>query len=729
MILYIRHLRFFMLWMALFTSADAIAQLCATDSNYYSVRYNTQNNIFFTNGIITPQNELVALCQNSTLNSSFVTKFTAQGNVIWSNEYIPDYPYVSWLQLPWYTNTHMTGILNSADSGYYVYGSSTEHGRTINNVEDPPTHQVGLLLNIDKFGKAACSYFGNWRTDYEVAGVTGLADGGLVVYLRSSVPPYKSKVVCINKSGEIIWGIPLQLTELYSEISTVNPVMKQLRNGNIVIASEIRRSIDDTIHFPFLDVIVPGPLVLFNILVVKSNDGKVINHTSYECAALAKSNLDPDYIPRIKSITELPDGNLSFCADAYWLADKSLVFYDQTIFTKRAVNFITDNLGIYTGVITYALENNSCTLQNTWQTATPGEQVLLVKDSTNQQLVLFAIDNKGKVEWTKAYSNPVNTKNSEGIFLQKKNNAGYSIFQADPSLHSFELIITNSIGGTTCAELPAVKIVADDQVWAWPVNRVQYADVSFDMDFRYGGFDIVQKPVPITMETYCKYQFECCKDVIDTLNPHNISICEGETYTLPDSSVVNVSGSYYQTLKTTRGCDSVVFYHVQVIKSPSHLTAPADTCLNDSSTIKLHATGGYETYLWNNEVTSDSTYLVKAPGIYPVKVTNRCGTKTDTVQVYQKCDFPIYFPNAFTPNGDQLNDVLRVPWANNNKLVRLRIYNRYGQKIFSETDIKKGWDGTYKGMPQAVGAYTYILEMKGLSGKKQDQKGTVLLLR
>jgi len=151
--------------------------------------------------------------------------------------------------------------------------------------------------------------------------------------------------------------------------------------------------------------------------------------------------------------------------------------------------------------------------------------------------------------------------------------------------------------------------------------------------------------------------------------------------------------------------------------------------MNNESVITLIATGGYESYLWNNISTPDSSYPVTQPGTYSVTVENLCGSKTDTVQVYAKCDFPVYFPTAFTPNGDLLNDILRVPWANNNKLVRLRVYNRYGQMVYSTTQINEGWDGNYKNEPQPQGAYTYILEMKGLSGKKINQKGTVVLIR
>jgi gliding motility-associated-like protein len=504
--------------------------------------------------------------------------------------------------------------------------------------------------------------------------------------------------------------------------------MKQISNGRIVIMCQLSRSVDDTLISPFFSYPLYAPLKFFNILILDPKDGRVIINTSSECPSLTYSNVDKDFIPEVKSITELPNGNLSFCADVYWPLD-NIPFYKAQIFSKRAVNFITNSVGIYTDLIIYSLPNGSCSLQSVWETGKPGEQVLLVKDSSNDQLITFGIDENGQVEWTKAFKNPIPTNNSKGVILQKKNTNGFSIFQSDQLSRSFSLLITNSIGNSACAETSPVKITAENQVWPWPQQKVFYIITSFDPDFRYAGFNIVQTKVGITQDTYCKYQFECCKDIIDSLHDHNVSICEDQTYTLPDNTIIKSSGRYYQTLKSKDGCDSVIFYNLKVIKSPRHLVAPIDTCMNDQPSIKLIATGGYEMYLWNSVPSSDSSFDVRQPGSYAVKVENVCGSKTDTVQVYDKCDFPIYFPTAFTPNNDLLNDVLRVPWQNINKLTRLRIYNRYGQVVFSTTRITEGWDGTFKNVPQPVGAYTYILEMKGLSGKKIDQKGKVVLIR
>ena len=97
--------------------------------------------------------------------------------------------------------------------------------------------------------------------------------------------------------------------------------------------------------------------------------------------------------------------------------------------------------------------------------------------------------------------------------------------------------------------------------------------------------------------------------------------------------------------------------------------------------------------------------------------------------MYDHCDFPIYFPTAFTPNGDFLKDVLKVPDLNKNKLRRLSIFNRWGQIVFSTNNPGIGWNGTMKGIPQPVGVYIYYLEMEGLSGQRLNQRGTVVLIR
>ena len=93
------------------------------------------------------------------------------------------------------------------------------------------------------------------------------------------------------------------------------------------------------------------------------------------------------------------------------------------------------------------------------------------------------------------------------------------------------------------------------------------------------------------------------------------------------------------------------------------------------------------------------------------------------------CDEPyIFIPNAFSPNKDNNNDVLYV----RGKLltdIHLAIFDRWGEKVFETNDIKKGWDGTFKGKPCEPGIYVYYLEATCLGQINYFKKGNVTLIR
>lgn len=87
-----------------------------------------------------------------------------------------------------------------------------------------------------------------------------------------------------------------------------------------------------------------------------------------------------------------------------------------------------------------------------------------------------------------------------------------------------------------------------------------------------------------------------------------------------------------------------------------------------------------------------------------------------------------YFPNAFTPDGDELNDYFKVE----GKFVersRLQIFNRWGEQIFETTDLQRGWDGTIKGQPAPQDNYVYRAFVETIDGGQQTHRGSVFLIR
>ncbi|HMD00750.1 MAG TPA: gliding motility-associated C-terminal domain-containing protein, partial [Ferruginibacter sp.] len=97
------------------------------------------------------------------------------------------------------------------------------------------------------------------------------------------------------------------------------------------------------------------------------------------------------------------------------------------------------------------------------------------------------------------------------------------------------------------------------------------------------------------------------------------------------------------------------------------------------------------------------------------------------VSLYKGPD--IYLPNAFSPNNDGLNDVLRGIPVGISEFNFLKIYNRYGQEIYSTTDYRKGWDGKWKGEKQEAGVYVVIARGVDFRGNVIFKKGTVMLMR
>ncbi|HPD66396.1 MAG TPA: gliding motility-associated C-terminal domain-containing protein, partial [Bacteroidia bacterium] len=90
--------------------------------------------------------------------------------------------------------------------------------------------------------------------------------------------------------------------------------------------------------------------------------------------------------------------------------------------------------------------------------------------------------------------------------------------------------------------------------------------------------------------------------------------------------------------------------------------------------------------------------------------------------------FRLFIPNAFTPNGDEVNEVFR-PFGIFIRKYNLVIFNAWGEKIFESNDPETGWDGTFKGKPCPVGNYYYQINAEGTQGQRRLVSGTVLLMR
>ena len=103
------------------------------------------------------------------------------------------------------------------------------------------------------------------------------------------------------------------------------------------------------------------------------------------------------------------------------------------------------------------------------------------------------------------------------------------------------------------------------------------------------------------------------------------------------------------------------------------------------------------------------------------------GTASVLVKVYKGPTY--YIPNAFTPNGDGLNDIFQATPPGIKSTDFFRVYNRFGQMVFEAKKNGQGWDGTYLGKPQPIGVYLWMIRGVDKFGKVVEMKGTVTLIR
>lgn len=134
---------------------------------------------------------------------------------------------------------------------------------------------------------------------------------------------------------------------------------------------------------------------------------------------------------------------------------------------------------------------------------------------------------------------------------------------------------------------------------------------------------------------------------------------------------------------------------------------------------------------------ADFDYEFRESGSSQISLQISFVNGTDTIAYEMPSNFSVEVsssvlnvPNAFSPNGDGINDVFRVK-QDYKSIVEFHgyIFSRNGKKLFEWTDLTTGWDGTYHGNDVADGVYYVRIDAKGADGKRYNIKKAVNLLR
>lgn len=241
----------------------------------------------------------------------------------------------------------------------------------------------------------------------------------------------------------------------------------------------------------------------------------------------------------------------------------------------------------------------------------------------------------------------------------------------------------------------------------------------------------------------------------------NQIICEGSnallyaiganTYTWsPNAGIVDIhdsttnvypqgSGVFIYTITGTSSNNCTGSNTLQVTVNPlPTVYAGEDTTINIDNTVTLFGTGN--NYVQLGFVSaSDGTSLScnYCPTVTVNPQNNTCYTleaissfgckNTDVVCITVTKDWNVYIPNAFTPDGDKLNEVF-IPVGYAISEIKLTIFDRWGHVVFKSNDTVIGWDGTKNGKVCEQGVYVYQAEITAMSGEKVIKTGHVTLI-
>jgi gliding motility-associated-like protein len=207
------------------------------------------------------------------------------------------------------------------------------------------------------------------------------------------------------------------------------------------------------------------------------------------------------------------------------------------------------------------------------------------------------------------------------------------------------------------------------------------------------------------------------------------------------SSSLSDQDSLYCVMQPGKGACSLSTVKSNGIKTmvyglPAIRIFPGDTTIGIGDQIQLHTviSGMVASYRWDpssgleDPLSLDPTTLaLQENTVYTLHVESDKGCE-NTAGAIVNVEKNLFMPNVFSPNGDGVNDVFRIPPGVNLQLKEFSVFDRWGNRVFRTKNRHHGWDGTYKGKPDAMGTYIYFISGSGGKGRV-FKRGAVLLIR
>ena len=340
------------------------------------------------------------------------------------------------------------------------------------------------------------------------------------------------------------------------------------------------------------------------------------------------------------------------------------------------------------------------------------------------------------------------------------------IIVSPTSTTSYSVIVTNTCGSDTAFVTVTISPLPTAAVSSATICSGQNATLTASGGSTYSWNNgavtsvITVNPTITTSYTVSTFNASGCSATISatvivfpppTAAVSSATICSGQNATLTASggttyswvptgqttSAINpATAGTYTVIAFIGSCSDTASAAVIVNPLPT-ATAWSNTTIAAGSTTTVTASGGVS-YLWSNG--SNMQTIIVSPSVttmYCVTVTDANGCKDDTcvtVTMEDPCSTmtgELYLPNAFSPNRDGENDVLKIYYGNFLciKTLDITIYDRWGEKVFETTNATFQWDGSSNGQIMNSSVFVYYLRATLTSGEEIVRKGNVSLIR
>ena len=303
-----------------------------------------------------------------------------------------------------------------------------------------------------------------------------------------------------------------------------------------------------------------------------------------------------------------------------------------------------------------------------------------------------------------------------------------------------------------------------------------------EWDFDNGVNSVVQSPAPVSYSSPGTYNVRLIVEntnlgCIDTLireaivhplpniNLPAFAVCQddsvqvsasgaesyswepSELYEYPDSNLTwmypTSSVTYSVTGIDSNECSTTTSNVMTVYGPFSEVTNDTCVVIGQEFSIGQDFGAGYE-YDWTSSQGQEWLNCTDCPIQESMRVTEEeeellfvlnytdtlgCYTSTINYNVCIRESYTFSLPDAFTPDGDGVNDIIYLRGHGIESLEEFKIFNRWGELVFETNNIEEGWDGIYKGKPQHTETFVYKATVVFYSGEKASKSGSFTLIR